>query len=38
LLRTRDELIAEVMRALGFKRKGSRIVAAIEQAIDAARV
>lgn len=36
LLRTRDELIAEVMRALGFKRKGSRIVAAIEQAIDAA--
>ena len=36
-LRTRDELLAEVMRELRFKRRGSRIVEAIERAIAAER-
>jgi very-short-patch-repair endonuclease len=38
LLRTRDELVSEVMRELKFSRRGSRIVAAVERAVDAARV
>jgi very-short-patch-repair endonuclease len=33
LLRTNDQLVAEVMDALGFQKRGSRIVAAIEAAI-----
>jgi hypothetical protein len=33
LLRTQDELLEETMRLLGFRRKGSRITAAIEDAI-----
>lgn len=33
LLRTREEITAEVMRELGFERRGSRITTAIEQAI-----
>jgi hypothetical protein len=37
LLRTRDELLAEMMKELGFTRRGTRIVAALEQAIDEAK-
>jgi DNA polymerase III epsilon subunit family exonuclease len=37
LLRTRDQLTAEVMQALGFKKRGSRIVAAINAAIERTR-
>jgi hypothetical protein len=37
LLRTRDELVDEVMRELGFTKHGKRIVAAINQAIAAER-
>jgi very-short-patch-repair endonuclease/Mrp family chromosome partitioning ATPase len=37
LLRSRDELIDEVMRQLGFERRGKRIVARIGAAIDAVR-
>lgn len=37
LLRTEDQVLAEVMRVLGFQRRGSRIVAAIQQAIAQAR-
>lgn len=37
LLRTEDELIAEVMDELGFQRRGARIVAAIRSAIRRAR-
>nr|MCU0256520.1 AAA domain-containing protein [Vicinamibacterales bacterium] len=37
LLRTRDELLAEMMTELGFARRGTRIVAALEQAIDEAK-
>lgn len=33
LLRTNDQLITEVMAELGFRKRGSRIVAAIERAI-----
>jgi very-short-patch-repair endonuclease/DNA polymerase III delta prime subunit len=33
LLRTEDELLAEVMACLGFRRRGSKIVAAISDAI-----
>jgi very-short-patch-repair endonuclease len=35
LLRTQDELLAEVMNELGFQKRGKRIVAAIESAIQA---
>lgn len=35
LLRTTDDLVAEVMADLGFRARGRRIVAAIEAAIDA---
>jgi hypothetical protein len=37
LLRTEDELLAEVMRELGFKRRGSKITAALTAAIARAR-
>ena len=37
LLRTRLELVDEVIRELGFKRRGHKIVAAVEGAIDEAR-
>jgi very-short-patch-repair endonuclease len=37
LIRTRDELLAETIQVLGFKRRGSRIVQAVEGAIDQAR-
>ena len=37
LLRTEEELVNECIRALGFKRRGARIIAALEQAIAAAR-
>jgi very-short-patch-repair endonuclease len=37
LLRTEEELVAEVMRELGFGRKGSRITATITDAIHEAR-
>ena len=37
LLRSRDELLAEAMRELGFARRGSKIVARIGAAIDATR-
>jgi very-short-patch-repair endonuclease len=37
LLRTEDELLAEVMKDLGFSRRGSKIVAAITSAIRVAR-
>jgi hypothetical protein len=33
-LRTRDETVAEMLKELGFARRGSRIAAALEQAID----
>ena len=36
-LYTEDELLTEVIQALGFKRRGHRIVAAIEKAIAAER-
>jgi len=32
-LYTEDELLTEIIKALGFKRRGHRIVAAIEKAI-----
>ena len=35
LLRTRDQLVDEVMHELSFRRHGQRIVAAITQAIEA---
>jgi very-short-patch-repair endonuclease/ribosomal protein S27E len=34
LLRTKDQLIAEVMRELGFRRRGKNILAAIDRAIE----
>ena len=34
LLRTRDEMVAELMYELGFQKRGKRIVAACERAID----
>jgi very-short-patch-repair endonuclease len=37
LLRTEDQVLAEVMRTLGFQRRGSRIVATIQRAIRQAR-
>jgi hypothetical protein len=37
LLRPKEQLIDEAMRELGFQRRGKKIVAAIEQAIDATR-
>ncbi len=37
LLRTRDEWVTEMMKELGFTRRGTRIVAALEQAIDEAK-
>jgi hypothetical protein len=37
LLRTKIELRDEVIRELGFQRRGPRIVAAVESAIDVAR-
>jgi hypothetical protein len=37
LLRTDDELLTETVRELGYRRKGSRIVAAVESAIDRTR-
>lgn len=37
LLRTRDEVVSEVMSELGFRRRGSKIVARIEAAIDRVR-
>ena len=37
-LYTEDELLTEVIKALGFKRRGHKIVAAIERAIAAERV
>ncbi len=37
LLRTRDDHVAEVMRELGFTRKGSKIVGRIGAAVDRAR-
>lgn len=37
LLRTEDELLSEAIRQLGFKKRGSRIVAALTDAIRAAR-
>ena len=36
-LRTEDELLAEAMRELGFKRRGTKIVAALQAAIKAER-
>jgi hypothetical protein len=36
-LRTDEELVTEVIEALGFKRRGSRIVAAIQAALPYAR-
>ncbi|MEX2447245.1 MAG: AAA domain-containing protein [Solirubrobacterales bacterium] len=36
LLRTRDQLIDEAMRELGFRRRGKRIVVALERAIGSA--
>ena len=36
-LRTEDELLAEAMQELGFKRRGTKIVAALIQAIHHAR-
>lgn len=36
-LRTEDELLAEAMQELGFKRRGTKIVAALTQAIQRAR-
>lgn len=37
LLRTEDQVLAEVMRTLGFQRRGSRIVATLQRAIRQAR-
>jgi very-short-patch-repair endonuclease len=37
LIRTHDELLAETIRELGFKRRGTKIVAAVEAAIRQAR-
>ena len=37
LLRTEEELLAETMRTLGFTRKGSKITAALTDAIALAR-
>ncbi len=37
LLRTEDQVLAEVVRVLGFQRRGTRIVAAMQQAIAQAR-
>lgn len=37
LLRTRDQLLSETMEVLGFRKRGKRIVAAINSAIDAVR-
>ena len=37
LLRTEDQVLTEVMRTLGFRRRGSRIVATIQRAIRQAR-
>jgi len=35
LLRTREEMVAELMHELGFQKRGKRIVAACERAVDA---
>ena len=37
LLRTEEELLTETMRTLGFTRKGSKITAALTDAITLAR-
>ncbi len=37
IVRTRDELLAATIQELGFQRRGSKIVAAVENAIDQAR-
>jgi hypothetical protein len=37
LLRTEDQVLTEVMRTLGFRRRGNRIVATIQRAIRQAR-
>jgi very-short-patch-repair endonuclease len=37
LLRTREQLLEEAMQQLGFRRRGSKIVAALTSAIDASR-
>ena len=37
LLRTKDQLLGEVIHHLGFQKRGSRIVAAISAAIDSER-
>jgi len=37
LMRTKEQLLSEVMRHLGFQKRGKRIVAAINAAIDAER-
>lgn len=37
LLRTTDEVVAEMMKELGFKKRGKNIVAALEQAIESSR-
>ena len=37
LLRTEDQLVAEMMRILGFARRGSKITAALSTAITWAR-
>jgi Arc/MetJ family transcription regulator len=37
LLRTEDDLLAETMRVLGFKRRGPNITSAISRAIAQAR-
>jgi hypothetical protein len=37
LIRTKDELVLETIRELGFQRRGTKIVAAIEAAIWQAR-
>jgi hypothetical protein len=36
-LRTDEEIVSDVIEALGFKRRGTRIVAAIQSAIRQAR-
>lgn len=37
LLRPKEQLVDEVMRELGFRRRGRKIIAAIEQAIESTR-
>jgi very-short-patch-repair endonuclease len=38
LLRTEDQMLAEMMRSLGFRRRGSKITAALEDGITRARL